>query len=161
MELSPDERTRQETQEHIDNVGKLLKSLAQKPMFESITHELILRGENHDSSKLEEPEFSTFVEFTPKLKESTYGSEEYKGFLRSMGTALDHHYANNRHHPEFYENGVGDMDLVDKIEMTCDWKAASMRHANGDINKSIEINTKRFKLSPQEVALLKMIAGLL
>lgn len=151
MDLSPEENTRQETQEHIDNVGKLLKGIAQR---------LMLRAERHDSSKLEEPEFSTFVEFTPKLKESTYGSDEYKGFLKSMSVALDHHYANNRHHPEFHGNGVEDMDLIDLIELCCDWKAATMRHADGDINKSIEINTERFKLSPQKVALLKMIIDL-
>lgn len=151
MDLSPEERTRRETQEHIDNVGKLLNGIARK---------LIARAENHDSSKLEEPEFSTFVEFTPKLKGSTYGSGEYKDFLKSMGTALDHHYLNNRHHPEFFDNGIEDMDLIDIIEMCCDWKSATMRHADGDINKSIEINTERFKLSPEKVALLKMIIDL-
>lgn len=36
------------------------------------------------------------------------------------------------------------MDLIDLIEMICDWKASSMRHENGDIKKSIEINQKRF-----------------
>jgi hypothetical protein len=31
--------------------------------------------------------------------------------------------------------------------MFCDWKAATMRHNDGDIRKSIEINKKRFKMS--------------
>lgn len=40
----------------------------------------------------------------------------------------------------------------------CDWKAASMRHEDGDIRKSIEKNTKRFNLSPQLVNILKNTA---
>jgi hypothetical protein len=36
------------------------------------------------------------------------------------------------------------MNLIDLVEMICDWKASSMRHENGDIKKSIEINQERF-----------------
>lgn len=43
----------------------------------------------------------------------------------------------------------------------CDWKAAVMRHADGDINKSVEINTKRFNISPQLVAIIKNTIPLL
>ena len=39
------------------------------------------------------------------------------------------------------------MNLIDMLEMICDWKAASERHADGDILKSIEINQKRFGYS--------------
>jgi Family of unknown function (DUF5662) len=39
------------------------------------------------------------------------------------------------------------MDLLDVIEMFCDWKAATMRHDDGDISKSIEINKNRFNYS--------------
>ena len=31
------------------------------------------------------------------------------------------HYANNRHHPEHFKNGIEDMNLIDIIEMLCDW----------------------------------------
>ena len=33
--------------------------------------------------------------------------------------------------------------------MFCDWKAATMRHNDGNLLKSIEINTKRFDIGPQ------------
>jgi len=102
---------------------------------------------NHDKSKLVNPELDVFVEFTPKLKESTYGSDEYKEFLKGMQLALKHHYENNRHHPEHFENGIRGMNLVDIVEMFCDWKAATLRHNDGDISKSIEINKKRFNYS--------------
>lgn len=52
------------------------------------------------------------------------------------------------------ERGVAGMSLLDLIEMFCDWKAATERHADGDLAKSIEINAKRFKLDPQLVSIL-------
>ena len=112
-----------------------------------IREELKKRAFEHDKSKLESPEKPIFDEFTPKLKNSTYGSEEYKGFLKEMSVALEHHYKNNRHHPEYHENGIMDMNLVDIIEMLCDWKAATLRHDDGDILESIEINQHRFGYS--------------
>lgn len=105
--------------------------------------------ETHDYSKLHPPEKIIFDEFTPKLKELTYGSDEYKACLSAMKPALMNHYAINSHHPEFYKNGVDDMDLIDLVEMFCDWKAATERHVDGSLEKSIGINAKRFELSPQ------------
>ncbi len=103
---------------------------------------------------MEEPEVSVFDEYTHKLKNSTYGSEEYKQFLVEMKPALDHHYANNRHHPEHFEKGISDMDLIDIIEMICDWKAATERHDNGDIEKSIHLNQARFGYSDELKSIL-------
>jgi hypothetical protein len=58
-----------------------------------------------------------------------------------MGDGLMHHDAHNRHHPEFFgEDGVDGMTLVDVIEMLADWKAASERHDDGDLAKSLEID---------------------
>jgi len=106
--------------------------------------ELLHRDEIHDAGKLQPEEKDIFDKFTPKLKDSTYGSDEYKGFLKAMKPALDHHYATNRHHPEFFDGGIKDMNLVDLIEMLCDWLAATQRHDDGDLMKSIEINQNRF-----------------
>jgi len=113
------------------------------------------RAMRHDASKLQDPEAKVFEEFTPKLKDSTYGSEEYQGFLKDMKPALDHHYAKNRHHPEYHKDGIDDMNLVDIMEMFADWLAASQRHADGDIMKSIEINKDRFGMSDQLVSIFK------
>jgi hypothetical protein len=41
------------------------------------------------------------------------------------------------------------MNLIDLIELFCDWKASSLRHNNGNLLKSIEINAKRFNISEQ------------
>jgi hypothetical protein len=131
---------------HIDLVMRLLASAQ---------IELMRRQFTHDRSKLAPPEVSVFTEYTPKLRGSTYGSEEYKAMLAEMQPALDHHYAHNRHHPEFFENGIEGMNLFDLIEMFIDWNAAVKRHSDGCIYKSIEINTERFGLSGQLVRILK------
>lgn len=130
----------QDTLDHINHVRCLLQDMATK---------LLERGHGHDASKLVEPEKSLFDEMTPRLKALTYGSDDYKAALKELGVALDHHYATNRHHPEHWPNGVNDMTLIDLIEMFCDWKAATLRHADGDISQSIEINKKRFVISDQ------------
>lgn len=127
---------------HIKRVAELLTQASM---------ELIRRANMHDNSKLESPEKELFDEYTPKLKDCTYGSDEYKEYLKGLKVALEHHYANNSHHPEHYKNGVDGFDLFDLIEMFFDWKAASERHVNGNIYKSIEINKDRFKLSNQTI----------
>lgn len=134
---------------HIERVRNLLNLMAV---------DLIKRGEQHDQSKLESPEVELFTEFTPKLAASTYGSAEYEGFRKAMGPALDHHYAKNSHHPEHWPNGINDMNLLDLLEMFCDWKAAGERHNNGNILKSIEVNANRFGISPQLVKIFQNTA---
>ena len=120
--------------------------------------ELIRRANIHDASKLKSPEKEVFDELTPKLAASTYGSEEYSGFLVELKEALSNHYANNSHHPEHYKEGVNGFDLFDLVEMFFDWKAASERHRDGDIFKSIDVNISRFGLSDQIVSILKNTA---
>ncbi len=135
------------TWEHIDLVVRLLTSAQ---------IELMKRAVTHDRSKLSSPEWEMFAKITHKLEGLTYGSPEYEKQRKEMlDSALGHHYEHNRHHPEFFKSGVDDMNLFDILEMLIDWKAACQRHADGDINKSIEINTKRFNLSPQLVNILK------
>lgn len=128
-----------DTWRHINRVQYYLKK-GIKILMDRLT--------DHDQSKLSYPEVSLFTEYTPKLAGSTYGSKEYEDFRRQIKPALDHHYANNRHHPEHWKNGVEDMTIIDLFEMLCDWKAASERHNDGNIRKSIEINSERFNLPP-------------
>lgn len=111
--------------------------------------DLLDRSIAHDASKLESPEVEIFGEYTPKLSEVEYGSPEYLKLLEQVKPAIDHHYANNRHHPEHWPEGVNDMTLNDLVELISDWKAATARNKNGNIRKSIETNAKRYKLSSQ------------
>lgn len=146
--------SRPETYKHIQTVQQFIGRCIVSLLF---------RSEWHDQSKLVSPEKEAFDEFTPKLAASTYGSDEYKALLAALKPALDHHYAMNSHHPEHYArditgvnpelvangSGIRGMSLLDLIEMLCDWKAATMRHNDGDIRKSIEINQKRFGYSDE------------
>lgn len=129
-----------ETIRHIENVRRFIRLFTDK---------LTQRGVDHDRLKLESPEVEIFTEVTPKLAGLTYGSDEYKESIKQLGPAIEHHYAHYRHHPEHFEHGIEDMNLVDIVEMFCDWKAASMRHNDGNLLKSIEINAKRFGYDDQ------------
>ena len=129
-----------ETQKHIEAVRKYIRFMIDK---------IDLRGVKHDASKLESPEVEVFAEYTPKLNNTTFGSDEYYQNLENMKSALDHHYASNRHHPEHFVNGITDMTLVDIIEMFCDWKASTLRHNDGNLLKSIETNAERFHMDGQ------------
>jgi hypothetical protein len=123
-----------------------------------VISELHHRALTHDDSKQLPPEVGAFDRVTEKLAGLTYGSVEYKESLEELGPALQHHYANNRHHPEHFPNGVAGMNLVDLVEMLCDWCAATKRHADGDLDKSITINAERFGLDPQLVSILRNTA---
>ena len=130
--------SRRETIKHIRNVRRFI--------FKIIVS-LFVRALTHDKTKLQKYEKKGFDEYTPRLAGMTYGSEEYKQCLLELKPYLDHHYAVNRHHPEHFELGLQQMNLVDVIEMFCDWYAATKRHKDGDIIKSIQINQKRFNYS--------------
>lgn len=176
-----------DTRKHQDTVRELVLG---------IIGELNQRAQLHDASKLWPEEIEGFVKYTPKLKECTYGSDEYKQYLKELEPYLKHHYKHNRHHPEKFEdhkesycisckNAVTDydieisnkvgkcskcgkgkptfdtrytlrgMNLVDVLEMLCDWKAASIRHNDGDILKSLEIQKTRFGISDELYQILR------
>lgn len=131
-----------DVKEHIARVQKWMRDFSTQ---------IIDRSKWHDKSKLDEPEKPMYDEFTPRLKELTFGSDEYKASLAEMGAALKHHYQVNRHHPEHYENGVNGMTLVDLIEMVSDWMAAAQAK-----NTHIDLAylAKRFNLSDQLVEII-------
>jgi hypothetical protein len=141
-----------DTQAHIDRVKDFLKI---------IIKELELRAENHDLSKLGDAEKPTFDRVTPLLKHTSYGSDLYKEILGQMRPALSHHYQVNRHHPEHFSDGMSGMNLVDIVEMLCDWAAASERHVNGDLRESICINRERFRFDGNLEAIFENTASLL
>lgn len=122
------------TMRHIETVRNYLTKAAAA---------LLYRGQGHDQSKLQPPEAGILEEYTPKLRDCTYGSDEYRKNMEGMAVMIEHHNRYNRHHPEHFKNGVRGMNLLDLVEMVIDWKAATMRHGDGDIYTSLEINAKR------------------
>lgn len=90
----------------------------------------------HDRSKLQRGEVETFAEYTPKLKELEYGSDEYKLTLQKMNKALEHHYRYNRHHPEHFNAGrINPSENILIEELIKDFKE---RKAKGQISQSNE-----------------------
>ena len=60
----------------------------QRKMF-SIASKLEMRSKLHDESKLNPPEAPEFERLTPLLKGSTYGSDEYNGFLKEQRVEIN------------------------------------------------------------------------
>jgi hypothetical protein len=138
--------SRADTLDHIRRVNHL--------MLQS-THKLLTRAAKHDQSKLEEPEKTGFDTVSVKLKNIKYGSPEYAVALEELKPFLEHHYANNDHHPEHGTHGIDSMNLLSLIEMLNDWKAATERMDQGNVRKSLQINRDRFKISPQLYSILE------
>lgn len=128
------------TNDTLDHIREVRNNLLQ------VTNALEQRALHHDASKLLPPEKAAFDKLMElKLSDTEYGSEEYKAALRQVKPEIEHHYAENSHHPEHYPDGYIDMDLLDIIEMLADWKAATMRMRDGgDLRKSIMMNQERF-----------------
>ncbi len=87
------EATNYHTFRHIERVRNLINATVAN---------FLNRGQNHDQTKLESPEVELFSEYTAILSELTFGSPEYYANLEKLKPALDHHYANNSHHPQHW-----------------------------------------------------------
>lgn len=132
----------QDTKDHIRRVDTLLNGAVL---------ELAYRAHVHDASKLLPPEKEYFDAETPRLEGLEFNSKEYSESVKRLKPALDHHYANNSHHPQHYgEQGMDGMNLFDLIEMFFDWKASGERTKGGNIYESIRINATRKKINMGE-----------
>lgn len=156
-----------ETREHIAQV--------QTRMVRAIVA-LQRRAGSHDASKLEEPEASGFWRMNALSKRSDvkYGSPEYKALMDSERPTIDHHFAHNDHHPEYWKfhkeervswhndqaggHNVSCMNLLSLLEMMCDWDAAAMRYKDGGFAKSFRMNCDRFGISPQLASIMRNTA---
>ncbi len=47
------------------------------------------------------------------------------------------------------------MNLIDLVEMLCDWSAAVMRHDDGDLDRSLAVNAERFDIGRQLAEVLR------
>ena len=135
--------SRQDTYDHISAVRKNLSSVRWLLEIAALVH---------DDSKLREPEKSMYDEWVPKLRKAEYGSDEYKAALVGMGEGLKHHYEHNRHHPEYFSNGIAGMTLTDLIEMVCDWHASAT--ARGQ-SVNMQVNAERFGIPPVLVSIIE------
>lgn len=117
----------------------------------SLSREVMSRGNEHDQSKYGPEEFPHYAAAIDDFEKHPYGSEGYYKAKEALGPSVVHHYANNRHHPEHFENGIEGMNLIDLVEMLVDWKSATQNHPEnpGDLAKSMRILGEKYKISPQ------------
>lgn len=124
-----------------------------------VVYGLLERAHAHDRSKLEEPERSVLDEHTPdNLHDLTFGTPEYEGFREAQAEGLRHHWQVNRHHPEHHPDGIRGMSLLDLVEMLADWKAATLRHDDGDLDRSIGLLRERYGYGAELEGLLRNTA---
>ena len=119
-----------------------------------VANDLFKRATVHDNSKFSEEEFEAYEKAFPELQKHAYGSSEFKATLDTIKPAIQHHYAVNDHHPEFFEQGISQMNLIQIIEMVCDWIAASER-SQRDFLQGLEMNKERFHIDDQLFGALK------
>jgi hypothetical protein len=121
--------------------------------LEKFSLSLVLRGEDHDSSKFSDEEFPAHVAAMETFDDYKYDPNQA---AKPPCAAAVHHHKCNRHHPEHFADGIEGMNLIDILEMLADWKSATLNNPNnlGDIISSIEIATKKYNLSPQLVKIL-------
>lgn len=115
---------------------------------------LDLRLSAHDESKLREPELSGYAGLSEALKGLAYGTPEHRAAFAPFKPIIKHHYLHNDHHPEHFQNGINDMDLLQIIEMLADWKAASTRHS-ASLTETIGTTIERFGISEQFALIIR------
>lgn len=143
----------QRTYAHIREVGEGITR---------IINELNSRILGHDKSKIEnENEVKGFINLNrdKEKKNFKFGSPEYTEALNKIKKVVGGHYLENRHHPEHWDNGIHDMDIVDIMEMLCDWASECKRDKDGDLMKSIDICCKKFGIESQLRLILEKTAN--
>jgi hypothetical protein len=136
--------TREYVEKHKRNVSKRIQ------MFISLLQK---RADNHDNSKLTEPEYSLWcaMDMEPRYR---YGTPEYEDKLRRFRKVFELHYKNNRHHPEHHLNGVNDMNLIDLIEMLCDFISYKEEITYTEASNMLDKQADRFNFSEEIRTLL-------
>lgn len=122
---------------HISKVVSFAKILLDAG---KISQELFQRiADTHDTSKLQEPEYTPYVK--RKWAERNSNVDLYEKMGDDIKNAIVHHVKNNKHHPEFWSNDykgfsttapchVNNMPEKYVIEMVCDWEAMALERGN-------------------------------
>lgn len=131
--------------QHIENVRKHLQTIISL---------LFVRAWKHDASKLEEPELSLWKKMDEEPRYQ-YGTPEYTEKMARWQRVFEYHYAKNRHHPEHFEGGISDMNLIDIIEMMCDWLGYKKVLTYSEACEVVETQIKRYGISEELGQIIK------
>ena len=142
-----------------------------KKLMHAVVMDLHVRAQVHDDSKFspeEYPHIQAIGELVQREGKVDFGTPEYEARKKLLGPMLEHHYANNDHHPEHFMDGaerdirrwrkgdgvelidvtgVAGMTLMALVEMFCDWSAAaSDRNPDGALD--IGVGCKKYEMPP-------------
>lgn len=136
-----------------------LHKMVLKAVLYYLANQLKERADIHDNSKYDQIEKKLFEEISQIDRKDFDSYEQWFSCTKPLlEPALKHHYENNRHHPEHFEKGVNEMNLLDILEMIVDWNtSASCRGTELDI----EYCFKRFKIDKQLQQIIKNTLPLL
>lgn len=119
---------------------------------EKLVSKLMQRASEHDLSKFSPIEVQSFTINIPLVdaaqKRWGYESPEHKAARAALGEGLKHHYESNTHHPEHFANGIDGMNVLDIVEMLCDWWGVADAK-DADVMEFIQSNAKRFGITVQ------------
>lgn len=137
-----EEKTKSYIRGHINRVRKWMSAFIAA---------LENRSATHDQSKLEENEILGWIQMDQEPRYD-YGTLEYTSKKERYSWLFDKHYAANRHHPEYFEihkNKEAEMDLIDLIEMICDWVSYKDDIRYTEASKLVEVQCDRFGFSEE------------
>lgn len=144
-------------QSEITTIVKIIQHKSRVAFFlREIARRLEKRADIHDDSKFSLGEFEGFSRLD-NARKYEYGSSEYEAIVHD-NNAAQLHVSRNQHHPEYWPGGVDDMNMIDIIEMLCDWEVArQMRDTEENIDKTWQVRKKRFDLSENQLKFLRAI----
>lgn len=143
MEVSPSDISGRSIPDNLKHIARV------QELMQKVIGDLIKRACRHDRSKLVQPELAGFDK-SPPLGSIEYGSPEYAKSCEDLKPTLEEHYRVNDHHPQFFVNGIKDMNFIQLLELICDWKSSSERMKGGNVYFSIETNQKRFGYTDEQ-----------
>ena len=84
----------------------------------TVARELISRGRHHDNSTLGSPELEIYHRHFNEYRMYKFGDPRRDEVMNHMAEAIGHHFQYNDHHPEHFDNGINDMNLIQLMQFT-------------------------------------------
>lgn len=159
------------TNNHINRVKKYAQKISDK--FPELSG-VVEQAKNHDSSKYESPEYESYLYITWSYKCKDDGKDFKIPDEIDDNAATLHHIKNNRHHPEFHDEGSNDKSLnrndrdavperatdgtkmtnIDIAEMVSDWLAMSEEKGTSIKDWADKNINKRWNFTDDQVDLI-------
>ena len=135
--------------EHQQKVGAVMQK---------VISELMDRALKHDDSKFTTQQLRDNLVTLPdkwgiQAEGHGYHSPEQEEHRKRFAPEIHRHRSAHPHHPEHFGNDVNKMNLIDLMEMLCDWYASAP-----DIDQSIDENSCDYKIDPHITQILKNTA---